>query len=215
MEKVLADHLVQATKHIEEKVDAEIERLDKLDDDELELLRERRMQNLKKQATQKQDWLSKGHGEYSEISNEKELFDICKQSERVVCHFYRDSTFRCKIIDKHLSILAQSHPETRFLKIDVARAPFLVKRLNIRVMPTVALMKDGKTGDYIVGFDDLGGVDDFSTEVLEWRLGRSAIIEYAGDLLQPPDQNRKQKSSFHFQKKTIREKDDSDSDDDN
>lgn len=214
MDKVIQDHLVQATKVIEEKVDAELERLEKLDDDELELLRERRLQNLKKQSVLKQEWLSKGHGEYSEISAEKELFDICKKSERVVCHFYRDSTFRCKIVDKHLSLLAPTHPETRFLKLDVERAPFLVKRLNIRVLPTIALMKDGKTGDYIVGFDELGGVDDFATEMLEWRLGRSSIIEYAGDLVNPPDQKAKKKSSIHFQKKTVREKDDTDSDED-
>jgi hypothetical protein len=40
------------------------------------------------------DWLSKGHGEYREIPSEKDFFGEVKESKNVVCHFYRDSTFR-------------------------------------------------------------------------------------------------------------------------
>ena len=38
----------------------------------------------------------------------------------------------------------------------------------------------------IVGFDQLGGHDDFSQEMLEWRLGISKVINYKGDLSTPP-----------------------------
>ena len=62
---------------------------------------------------QSEEWKSKGHGVYSEIAEEKEFFDTCKKSAKVVCHFYRDSTWRCKIVDKHLSLLAPRHLETR------------------------------------------------------------------------------------------------------
>lgn len=58
------------------------------------------------------------------------------------------------------------------------KAPFLTDRLRIKVIPTLALVKDGKTKDYIVGFTDLGNTDEFPTEVLEWRLGCSDIINY-------------------------------------
>ena len=34
-----------------------------------------------------------------------------------------------------------------------------------------------KTVDYIVGFDDLGGSDDFSTDVLEGRLAAAGVIQ--------------------------------------
>jgi len=50
-----------------------------------------------------------GHGEYEDLPGEKELFDKTKKSERIVCHFYRDSTMRCKIVDKHLELLARIH----------------------------------------------------------------------------------------------------------
>ncbi len=38
-----------------------------------------------------------------QIPEEKEFFNVTRSSENVVCHFYRDETFRCKILDKHLS----------------------------------------------------------------------------------------------------------------
>lgn len=88
------------------------------------------------------------------------------------------SVLRCKILDKHLSVMAKKHLETKFIKLNVEKAPFLTERLRIKVIPTLALVKDGKTKDYVVGFTDLGNTDDFSTEMLEWRLGCSDIITY-------------------------------------
>ncbi|XP_078204913.1 thioredoxin domain-containing protein 9 isoform X2 [Callithrix jacchus] len=164
-----------------------------------------------------QEWLSKGHGEYREIPSERDFFQEVKESKKVVCHFYRDSTFRCKILDRHLVILSKKHLETKFLKLNVEKAPFLCERLHIKVIPTLALVKDGKTQDYVVGFTDLGNTDDFTTETLEWRLGCSDILNYSGNLMEPPFQSQK-KFGTNFtklEKKTIRgKKYDSDSDDD-
>lgn len=38
--------------------------------------------------------MCKGHGEYRDISSEKDFFSEVKDSKNVVCHFYRNSTFR-------------------------------------------------------------------------------------------------------------------------
>lgn len=219
MANPLENHLLQATQMIESQVDDEIARLEKMDDDDYEILRKRRMDAMKKAHQQKQDWMAAGHGEYSEIKDEKEFFDTCKKSKKVVCHFFRDSTFRCKIIDKHLIDIAKKHLETRFVKINAEKCQFLVERLRIKLLPTLCIAKDGKTVDYIVGFDELGGKDDFTTEMLEWRLGRSDIINYQGDLLEPPSQDsQKQKTTKIFGKpvkgKNIRDDGDTDSDDD-
>ena len=186
-QNVLEQQLLQATKMVEQQVDAEIEKLEKMDDDDFEVLRQKRMESMKKAQQQKQELMASGHGKYFEIATEKDFFEECKKSKKVVCHFYRDSTFRCKIIDKHLEILAPKHIETKFIKINAEKCPFLVERLRIVVLPTLCVAIDGKTTDYIVGFDDLGGVDDFPTEMLEWRLGRAQVINYNGDLLNPPE----------------------------
>lgn len=216
--KALEHQVLQSARMVEEQLDAELGKLERMDEDDLERLKERRLEALKKSQKQKQEWLSKGHGEYREIPSEKDFFPEVKDSKNVVCHFYKDSTFRCKIVDKHLSILARKHLETKFIKLNVEKAPFLTERLKIKVIPTLALVKDGKTKDYVVGFTDLGNTDEFSTEMLEWRLGCSDIINYSGNLLEPPTVASKQGSKFtKVEKKTIRGKgydSDSESDDD-
>ena len=40
-----------------------------------------------------------------------------------------------------------------------------MEKLKIWMLPTLALIRQEKTVDYVVGFDDMGGKDDFSTEV--------------------------------------------------
>ena len=56
---------------------------------------------MKKMQEKKTEWKAAGHGEYSEIPEEKEFFNVTKSSDNCVIHFYRDETFRCKILDKH------------------------------------------------------------------------------------------------------------------
>jgi hypothetical protein len=34
----------------------------------------------------------------------------------MVCHFYREATERCKIMDMHMAKLAPKHLDTRFIK---------------------------------------------------------------------------------------------------
>ncbi|KAK3606714.1 hypothetical protein CHS0354_005852 [Potamilus streckersoni] len=207
MENVLEKQMLQATVAMEDQIDAEIQRLDNLDDDDLEKLRQKRLDSMKQAQKQKQEWLAAGHGKYFEVADEKQFFEECKKSKNVVCHFYRDSTFRCKIVDKHMEILAPKHLETKFMKINAEKCKFLTERLKIKVIPTLCIAKDGKTADYIVGFDDLGGTDEFPTEMLEWRLGRSGCINYQGDLLHPPalPGQKKDTSVLGFaKKKTIR-----------
>ncbi|CAF0951291.1 unnamed protein product [Didymodactylos carnosus] len=216
MEQLLEKQLMQATEVIENQIDAEINRLEKMTEDDMEKVREQRLETMKKEHKKKQEWLTNGHGEYEELAGEKELFDITKKSERIVCHFYRDATIRCKIIDKHLEILTKKHIETKFVKLNVERAPFLCERLNIKVLPTLALLIDNIVKDKIVGFTDLGNHDEFSTEMLEWRLGCSSVIDYKGDLSTPPDEKTSKVKRFGKKEKTIRggQRGDDDDDDD-
>uniref|UniRef100_A0A3B3BXN0 Thioredoxin domain-containing protein 9 n=2 Tax=Oryzias melastigma TaxID=30732 RepID=A0A3B3BXN0_ORYME len=215
---ILSNILEQATKIAEEHVDAKLSQLSEMDEDELERLKEKRLEGLKKAQKQKQEWLSKGHGEYREIPSEKDFFSEVKESKNVVCHFYRSSTFRCKILDKHLAILAKKHVETKFIKLNAEKAPFLTERLRIKVIPTLALLIDGKSKDYVVGFSDLGNTDEFSTEMLEWRLGCADVINYSGNLMEPPTAAQKSGTKFtKVEKRSIKGRayeSDSDSGDD-
>lgn len=200
--------VANATQEIEKRVDQEIERLQ--NPDEFEKLKEERIKTLKKLAAQKVEFRKLGHGEYEEIPDEKTFFEVSKKSPRVVAHFYREATERCKIVDKHLKLLAPGHVETRFVKLNAEKSPFLTDRLKIKVLPTILILKDAIVVDRIIGFSDLGGVDDFKTEMLEWRLAQNDGINYEGDKYNPPELKSKKRQTI----KTIRSRNDNkDSDD--
>lgn len=55
-----------------------------------------------------------------------------------------------QVMDKHLSILAKQHIETRFMKVHAEKSPFLTEKLRIVVLPTLALVKNAKVEDYVV-----------------------------------------------------------------
>ncbi len=61
-------------------------------------------------------------------------------------------------------MLCQSPVQPR-MQIHAEKSPYLVEKLKIWMLPTLALIRQEKTIDYVVGFDDLGSKDDFTTEV--------------------------------------------------
>ncbi|ESO09210.1 hypothetical protein HELRODRAFT_73535 [Helobdella robusta] len=209
----LEKQVLAAAQILEQQVDSKLEELDNLkSDSDFEELRKKRLLNLKKSQVQKEEWLKLGHGNYTEIHDEPEFFDVCKKSKNVVCHFYRPTTSHCQIVDKHLEILSSSHIECKFIKINAERCHFLVERLRIKVIPTICLIKETKSVDYIVGFDDLGGRTDFATSRLEWRIAQAGILNYAGDLLHPPTEVQTKKKSKLKTIYSSKNEEDSDSD---
>lgn len=178
MDQVIQQQIANAAANIESQLDDQINALDSMTSDELKALRNQRINEMKNDAKKKQEWLNNGHGEYDELSGEKEFFEVSKKSANIIAHFYRDATERCKIVDHHLKILAKKHIEAKFCKVNAENSPFLTQRLRIKVIPTIAIIKDSKTKDYIVGFTDLGNRDDFTTEMMEWRIAQSGAIDY-------------------------------------
>lgn len=55
-------------------------------------------------------------------------------------------------MDKHLAILSKQHIETRFVKINAEKSPYLSEKLRIVVLPTLALVKNAKVEDYVVSY---------------------------------------------------------------
>ena len=107
---------------------------------------------------------------------EEFLKEVCG-SEHVVVHFYHQEFIRCKVMDKHLKILAQQHLGCKFLHIDSAKAPFFVSKLAVVMLPTVVVFRDGKVEETLCGFEELGNKDDFRTAVLEKWLAEQGCIK--------------------------------------
>ena len=152
-------------------------------DPEFKLIRERRLAELKAQHQEKVDNMSKGHGQYREITQDEFLPEVTG-SRRVLVHFYHKDFMRCKIMDKHLASLAPTHVETKFLKINAEKAPFFVGKLHVKILPTVIFFKDSIAEERLQGFEGLadgqpkGQEDEFPTARVAARLGKLEAIDY-------------------------------------
>ncbi|XP_057485019.1 thioredoxin domain-containing protein PLP3B-like isoform X2 [Actinidia eriantha] len=71
-------------------------------------------------------------------------------------------------------------PELEKLHADriaaLKNAPFFIAKLAIKLLPCDILFRNGIGTDRLVGFQDLGGKDDFTTKTLEALLIRKGII---------------------------------------
>ena len=120
--------------------------------------------------------MAAGHGQYGEITEDQFLPCVTK-TNFVVVHFFHKDFERCKIMDHHLSIISKQHTETRFVSIDSEKCPFFVAKLQIQMLPTIICFMDGVAFDRVVGFEELGGKDEFPTLLLTRRLVQTGCIK--------------------------------------
>ncbi|KAJ3122860.1 hypothetical protein HK098_002436 [Nowakowskiella sp. JEL0407] len=154
--------------------DAIFEELERGEDIEYNELREKRIEELQAQMSKLKEMQQNKHGTYTDVQNDKDILEITTTDDLVVVHFYHLEFRRCQIIDKHLNILAPKHFRTRFVKVDVAKVPFLVDRLKVQILPCLICFVKGIAVDRVVGFDELGGTDSFTTATFEKRLAKSS-----------------------------------------
>lgn len=178
---ILESKLLAAAKHVEQQVDEKLREEAEMSSDELERLREGRIRTMQKAVAARRKWRAQGHGRY-DIVDEREFFQVVEKSQRVVVHFYREATFRCKILDRHLKTLAERHLETLFIRVNVEKSPFLVQRLGVRVLPCMRVIRNGEFGETLYGFEAFGNTDDFKTKDLARVLAELEIIREDGEM---------------------------------
>ncbi|KAJ6264758.1 Thioredoxin [Drechslerella dactyloides] len=160
--------------------DALLEELEREQDDDIDGLRERRLQQLHEELSRERDMRSQNQGVYFETTTEKEVMDLTTSRKYSLVHFFHPDFRRCKIMDSHLETLARKHFDTMITKINVENAPFLVEKLKVQVLPCLIAWVDGKSVDRIVGFEgELGNSDSFQTAALENRLLRCGVFQRA------------------------------------
>eukprot|EP00356_Strombidium_inclinatum_P010065 CAMPEP_0170493296 /NCGR_PEP_ID=MMETSP0208-20121228/13664_1 /TAXON_ID=197538 /ORGANISM="Strombidium inclinatum, Strain S3" /LENGTH=204 /DNA_ID=CAMNT_0010769203 /DNA_START=125 /DNA_END=739 /DNA_ORIENTATION=+ len=160
------------------------------DDSIMQSLREQRMKEMKKKQQEHIENINKGHGRYMEISEDEFLPTVTKTNFCIV-HFYHKDFERCKIINMHLEQIARQHMEAKFVKIDAEKCPFFVTKLQVQVLPTIVCFINGVAADRVIGFEELGGKDEFPTILLARRLVNSGCLKAL---------NRKEKGEIKIKK---------------
>lgn len=153
--------------------------LDDFMDEETEKImrtyKQARLDDMKAEYEEKQSNKTLGHGTYTEIT-ETEFLPLVTKTKYVVVSFFHKDFERCKIIDMHLYKICREHDEARFVRLDAERAPFFINKLGVQMLPTIIMFVDGVALDRIVGFEEIGGADDFPTINLTRRLIRGGVL---------------------------------------
>lgn len=188
----LQDKLVKNEKYgggVEESdnsLDGLIEELENDDDDEfLSKYRDQRIEKLSEYIKEVKSNINSGmYGGVITFSEEDKLMKETAESDRIVLHFYLDSFSKCRVMDSKLQILAEKHLHTKFVRISVEDAPFLVHKLDIKVLPLLISYKSGTEVGRLVGFTKLGnGESDFPILKLEQWLNSIGVISHQANRL--------------------------------
>ena len=149
------------------------------DDTAFEEIRKRRLAELKKNVAKKKEVVAKGYTSYRHITEPEFLGEV--KDGRVLCLFYKDEFETCKRVDQHMQILSPMHTECKFIKIDAEKAPFFVRKLNVRVLPTLVFFADGITNPamQLMGFEGVENGELCSTRDLEEALCSMGFLNEA------------------------------------
>jgi thiol-disulfide isomerase/thioredoxin len=142
------------------------------DDADFAAIRQARVQAIKQDQAKQAEWRQKMHGTYREIGQDDFFGTVVREkggSERVAVHFYHHDFEKCKVMDRHLADIAGKLMSVRFVKVDVAKAPFLVDKLKVNVLPCLVLFRDDVAVDRVLGFEDFGD-EDVDAELLLHRV---------------------------------------------
>eukprot|EP01084_Bolivina_argentea_P142492 250324_1 len=120
--------------------------------------------------------MSQGAGRYEEM-DEREMLKLASKGGNLIVHFYATGIDLGRIVDEHMRRIAPKHTEARFVTLDARKSPFLVNKWKVRTLPTICCICKGYLVDKIIGFDELGGKEDFPTLALVRRLAKSGAIK--------------------------------------
>jgi len=126
----------------------------RMDDPEVEALRQQRMQALKAAASARKQGIQEGRGELREIVEDEFLKEVTG-ARFVAVHFYHEEFMTCKVMDKHLRALAPRCVSVKFVRINASKAAFFVAKLKVKVLPTLAFFVDGVLIGRQTGFEGL------------------------------------------------------------
>lgn len=165
---------------LDSDLDELLEELDNEAEESLAQYREARLAELKREfgkidrAAQE---LGHDMGLVMFISDEKELMDLVTKADVCMVHFFQPEFPRCKVMNERLAAVAEKHVDVRILAVKAELAPFLVAKLQIKVLPVVIAYRKGKEVSRIVGFEGLeGSGTDFPVEGLESWMFRQKLV---------------------------------------
>lgn len=73
----------------------------------------------------------------------------------------------CKMLHPHLEEISKELTDIQFISVDVDKHPQLAANFNIRAVPTLFLIKDGRPLKATTGYMDSNAIKNFINEALD------------------------------------------------
>ena len=77
---------------------------------------------------------------------------VILSEQPVIVDFYADWCGPCKMLSPVLEQLAIEHTEVKIAKVNVDEEPALAERYRVRGIPYVAMFRNGKLAEQVVGY---------------------------------------------------------------
>ena len=87
-----------------------------------------------------------------EIIDQEELKRALEEHEKVILDFYADWCGPCTLMSPIVTEAAKEMPEVLFVKINIDKAPAVVRQYEIMSIPTLVMIRGGKVLGTHVGF---------------------------------------------------------------
>ncbi|XP_052259043.1 phosducin-like protein 3 isoform X2 [Dreissena polymorpha] len=178
---------------------------DNVDEEEERIFEQYRRQRLAEMHAAQQ---RSKFGEVREISKSDWVTEVNKAGEGiwVVIHVYKEGIPLCKLLNQHLSNLAQKFPETKFLR---SVSSLCIPNYPDKNLPTIFVYKEGEMKKQFVGPLAFGGMN-LKKDELEWMLSQTGAINT--DLEEAPRPEVKDVMNIAIRDSAINRGDDDDDD---
>lgn len=140
--------------------------------------REQRLQEISERLKEAEKNVTlKSYGQLETIDDESRLIKLSNDTDKIVIHFQLDNFSKCQIMNDKLLEISREYLNVKFVKVNVDKCPFLVTKLNIKILPFVVGYISGIEKLRLVGFSKLGNkADDFEIDALKIQLENSGFI---------------------------------------
>ncbi|CCK68144.1 Plp1p KNAG_0A04730 [Huiozyma naganishii CBS 8797] len=174
-----------------EDIDGLLEELENEEDDFLSRYREQRMDEISRHLKEvERNVQEDNYGIVELMTDESELIERSTNTARIIIHFQLEHFEKCRIMNDRLDELAKKYLSTKFVKIEVSNCPFLVSKLNIKVLPLVVGYRNGLESTKLIGFSQLGNDSKgFPLSRLENILISSKLIKLFSQTERKPNRD--------------------------
>ena len=94
------------------------------------------------------------------VNDEARFNELIKEGT-VLVDFFATWCGPCKMLSPIIEQVAAEHPELKVVKVDVDEVPSVAGKYGIQAIPTLFLVKDGKTVASQMGFANKNQLENF------------------------------------------------------